>query len=143
MTPTPHDKPIPSPRPVRYRELHDGMDAQGCHEIRIALAIFQEDEDRARGRTPRDQRRIRGDRPGNPEVDTLIRAACYDACNMHDMRTVERIHDAIHGIAASKGKKAPSVGPVIACEIMDAISRLWDEYDADADCQDDVRLPSR
>ena len=85
------------------------MDGREVHEIRLALTMLFEDE-------------------GRPVMDQTIRAACYDAADLGDLRTVERMHGAIHGIANDKGKKT-AVGPVIACEIMDAISRLWDEYE--------------
>jgi len=110
MKPKPHDQPIPRPRPIRYRVPDDrALDDKDFHEIRIALTMLCEDE-------------------GKPVMDSTIRAACYDACDMGDLRTVGRIHAAIHDIASAKGKKT-QVGPVLASEIMDAISRMWDEYE--------------
>jgi len=96
-------KPIPNPRSVRYRTMRDGIDAQDCHEIRIALAMLCEDE-------------------GRQVMDSIIRNACYDAADLADLRVAERI------VALGHGTKA-KIGPAIACEVIDAISRMWDEYE--------------
>ena len=101
MTPTPHDKPIPNPRPVRYR-TDDSTTDKDFHEIRLALTMLFEDE-------------------GRPVMDQTIRAACYGAADLGDLRAAGRI-------IASLGPRA-KIGPVLACEVMDAISRLWDEYE--------------
>ena len=99
-----HRKWKEQPRPVRYRVPDDrALDDRDFHEIRIALTMLCEDK-------------------GRPVMDQTIRAACYDAADLGDLRTAERIVAMAHG---TKG----AIGPVIACEIIDAISRLWDEYE--------------
>ena len=91
------------PRPIRYRVPDDGTTDRDFHEIRIALAMLCEDE-------------------GRVVMDTTIRSACYDAADMGDLRRAGRIASLAYGTRAK-------IGPVLACEVMDAISRLWDEYE--------------
>lgn len=103
------------PRPVRYRTLRNGIGERECHEIRIALTMLFEDE-------------------GRVVMDQMIRNACYDAADMADLRIAGRIAAMAHGTKAK-------IGPVLACEIMDAISRLWDECEADAELSDSRQTP--
>ena len=100
MTPISHDKPIPCPRPVRYR-VDDSATGKDFHEIRLALTMLCEDE-------------------GLTVMNQTIRAACYDAADLGDLRVADRI------MAVGRWTKG-AIGPVIACEVMDAISRMWDE----------------
>ena len=84
------------PRPVRYRADDSAADRE-FHEIRLALTMLFEDE-------------------GRPVMDQTIRAACYGAADLGDLRAAGRI-------IAGLGPRA-KIGPVAAFKKCVVIDRL-------------------
>ena len=121
-----HRPKLRDPRPPQFRTVDETTDEDNCiHDLQVACAMYQQDEDRKRGRKPRKPPK-KGERLSYPELDTLIRDACYSGAGADDLRRADDIGASIQSRAADRGNVV-AIGPKLGCEILAAIGWLMSD----------------
>jgi len=110
-----HRPKLHDPRPPKFRTVDEGDGHDEFHDTQLYLTMYQEDEDRKKGRDPNRKNRT------CPEADKLIRDACYDAASSSDLFRAAQI------ATIGDGSKRVTIGPKLGCEILAAIGWLMSD----------------
>ena len=106
----PADRPkLRDPRPPSFRTVDEGGHDE-FYKLQLACALYQQEEDRMRGRDPNRPN------PTCPELDKLIRDACHAGAGSGDLYRARQI-----------GSIGDKIGDKIGCEILAALGRWLDE----------------
>ena len=109
----PTDRPkLRDPRPPSFRTVDEGGHDE-FYKLQLACALYQQEEDRKRGRDPNRPN------PTCPELDKLIRDASHTAADASDLQRAFRIAGVADGTRVKIGAK-------IGSEILAALGRWLD-----------------
>jgi len=111
----PTDRPkLRDPRPPSFRTVDEGGHDE-FYKLQLACALYQQEEDRMRGRDPNRPN------PTCPELDKLIRDACHAAAVKEGM-----LQRAFRIASVADGTRV-KIGAKIGSEILAALGRWLDD----------------